>query len=386
MAMREAYITGIGQSKIGQKLSRPPLLLTLDALREALEESGLTIGQIDGVATYPGKSSYMGFSPLGADDVVDGFGIKARWRLGGNEFSSQLGAIAAAADAVRAGHARHVLCFRTVYEAAGLAKPDEYPPPRRGEPVDGFTQWLAPFLATSAGNWVAQYAMRHVREYGLKREQLAHIALNDRKNALLNPRALVREPLTLDQYMSARMISSPLCLFDCDRFTDASTVLIVSAGDALDEVSCAPVRVAASAGSVDRGSWDQAEWMASYATGPELWKHTDYKPKDVDTVQLYDGFSFLALTWLEALGFCDVGDGGNFLEGGKRIALDGELPMNTFGGQIGAGRLHGFGFAHESVLQLRGKGGDRQIPGDPKVAVATSGGGPLATALLLVRD
>jgi acetyl-CoA acetyltransferase len=81
-----------------------------------------------------------------------------------------------------------------------------------------------------------------------------------------------------------------------------------------------------------------------------------------------------------------VGEGGRFIEGGKRIALDGELPFNTFGGQIGAGRLHGFGFAHEAVVQLRGKGGARQIPGDPRVAVCASGGGPLATALLLARD
>jgi acetyl-CoA acetyltransferase len=160
----------------------------------------------------------------------------------------------------------------------------------------------------------------------------------------------------------------------------------VSAGEALDEVTCTPVRIAAMAGSVERHSWDQAEWMASYATGADLWKHTDYRPADVDTVQLYDGFSFLALTWLEALGFCEVGEGGRFIEGGQRIALDGELPLNTGGGQIGAGRLHGFGFAHEAVLQLRGQGGDRQIAGDPRIAIATSGGGPLATALLLARD
>ena len=266
-----------------------------------------------------------------------------------------------------------------------MARPDEYPPLRRDR-VDGASQWTAPFGAISAANWTAQYAMRHVSKYGLTREQLAQVALTDRAHAALNPRALVREPLTMEQYLSARMISTPLCLYDCDRFTDASTVLIVSSGDALDEVRCTPVRIAAMAGSVERHSWDQAEWMACYPTGAELWKHTDYTPADVDTVQLYDGFAFYPITWLEALGFCGVGEGGRFIEGGKRIALDGELPLNTFGGQIGAGRLHGFGFAHESVVQLRGKGGERQIPGDPKVAVATSGGGPLATALLLARD
>src|SRR3546814_1642624 len=95
-------------------------------------------------------------------------------------------------------------------------------------------------------------SMRHVKKYGLTREQLAQIALTDRAHAALNPRALVQQPLTMDEYLSARMISSPLCLFDCDRFTDASTVLIVSAGDALDEVKCTPVRIAAMAGSVER--------------------------------------------------------------------------------------------------------------------------------------
>ncbi|TAL00841.1 MAG: thiolase family protein [Rhodospirillaceae bacterium] len=386
MSAREAYITGVGQSEIGTKLTRHPLLLTLDALKEALAESGLSIEQIDGVSTYPGRlAAYLGFSPVGTEDVIDAFGIRARWYLGAGEISSQLGAVAAAADAIRSGQARHVMCFRTVYEAAAMARPEEYSPPARAL-VDGGQQWFLPFNAISAVSWVAQYAMRHVKRYGLTREQLAQIAITGRANAALNPRALVRKPLTLDEYMSARMISSPLCLYDCDRFTDASTVLIVSAGDALDEVTCAPIRIAASAGSVERHSWDQAEWMASYPTGADLWKRTDYKPADVDTVQLYDGFSFLTLGWLESLGFCEIGEGGKFIEGGKRIARDGELPLNTFGGQIGAGRLHGFGFAHEAAVQLRGKGGDRQIPGDPRVAVCASGGGPLATALLLARD
>jgi acetyl-CoA acetyltransferase len=182
------------------------------------------------------------------------------------------------------------------------------------------------------------------------------------------------------------MISSPFCLYDCDRFTDCSTVIIVSAGDALDEVKATPIRIAAASGSVDRYSWDQVDWPAAYDAGPDLWKHTDYRPKHVDTVQFYDGFAFLPITWLEGLGFVEKGEGGTFIEGGTRIARDGELPLNTAGGQLGAGRLHGFGFAHEAVTQLRGAAGERQIPGDPKVAVATSGGGPLAAALLLARD
>ena len=268
-----------------------------------------------------------------------------------------------------------------------MARPQEFPPLGR-EFVDGAQQWTAPFFATSAACWVAQYATRQMKRHGMTREQLAQIALNANRNALLNPNArnITKAPLTLDDYMAARLVTTPFCLYDCDRFTDCSTVLIVSAGSALDAVKTRPVRIAATAGSVHRYSWDQADYMASYDTGPDLWAKADYRPRDVDTIQFYDGFAFFPIAWLEALGFCDVGAGHLFVEGGQRIARDGELPLNTGGGQLGAGRLHGFGFAQEAVLQLRGGAGPRQIPGDPRVAVATSGGGPLAAALLLACD
>lgn len=384
---QEAYITGVGMSEVGVRLARSPWGLTIDAVREAIADAGLTLGQIDGVATYPGKmQTFLGFSPIGADELIEALGLKTRWHLGAAEMTAQLGAIAEAANAVKAGLARHVICFRTVYEAAAMSRPDEFPPLERREGVTGNSQWVSPFGAFSAANWTAQFATRHMKRYGLTREQLAQVALNDHANAALNPRAIVRKPLTMDEYMSARMITTPFCLYDCDRFTDASTVVIVSAGEALGEVKTTPIRIAASAGSVERHSWDQAEWASAYPTGRDLWKNTDYRPKDVDTVQLYDGFAFQPITWLEGLGFCGVGEGGAFLEGGARIARDGALPMNTGGGQLGWGRLHGFGFAYEAVVQLRGQGGARQIPGDPKVAVATSGGGPMASALLLTKD
>lgn len=388
MAVNEAYISGVGQSEVGVRLTRSPMGLTLDAIREALDEAGLTVDQIDGVSTYPGKASgYLAFSPVGSDEVIEQLGIKSKFQLGGMELPAQLSAIANAAMAVKLGLARHVIVFRTVYEAAGMANPEQYGAPKR-DFVEGASQWTNPFWAFSAACWTGQYAMRHMHRYGMKREQLAQIALNAHRNAAINPRAraIVKEPLTMEKYMSARMISSPYCLYDCDRFSDGSTVVIVSSGAALDEIKCEPIRIAAMAGSVDRFSWDQTEWPASYETGEDLWKRTDYKPKDVDTIQFYDGFAFLPITWIEGLGFAKKGEGHEFIDGGTRIARDGELPLNTHGGQLGAGRMHGFGFAHEAVTQLRRKGGERQIPGDPKVAVATSGGGPLAAALLLARD
>jgi acetyl-CoA acetyltransferase len=384
---REAYITGIGMSEVGVRLTRSPLGLTLDAVREAIADAGLTLDQIDGVSTYPGKmQAFLGFSPIGTDDLIEALGLKTRWHAGTSEATAQLGAITDAASAVKAGLARHVICFRTVYEAAALARPDEFPPLERRTGVSGGSQWVSPFGAFSAACWTAQFAMRHMKRHGLTREQLAQIAINDHRNAALNPRAIVKEPLTLDKYMSARLITTPFCLYDCDRFTDASTVVIVSASDALDEVKSVPIRIAASAGSLERYSWDQAEWASAYPTGRDLWLNTDYTVDDLDMVQFYDGFAFQPITWLEGLGICDVGEGGRFIEGGTRIALDGELPMNTGGGQLGWGRLHGFGYAYESVVQLRGIGGARQIKGDPCLAVATSGGGPMAAALLLAKD
>lgn len=385
---REAYISGVGQSEVGVRLTRSPLGLTVDAVKVAMAEAGLELSQIDGVSTFPGKANgYLGFSPIGSDELIEALGIKSKFQFGAMEQPAQLSAVAAAAMAVKEGLARHVICFRTVYEAAAMSRPEEFPALQHKE-VTGGSQWTSPFWAFSAACWTAQYANRHMHRYGMTREQLAMIAINGSKNAMLNPnaRAITKEELTLDKYMSARLISTPLCLYDCDRFTDCSTVVIVSSGDALDEIKCEPIRIASFAGSCDRFSWDQVEWPAAYETGADLWKRTDYKPKDVDTVQFYDGFAFLPITWLEGLGFCDKGEGGQFIEGGSRIARDGELPLNTGGGQLGAGRLHGFGFAHEAVTQLRKAAGPRQIPGDPKVAVATSGGGPLAAALLLTRD
>jgi acetyl-CoA acetyltransferase len=123
--------------------------------------------------------------------------------------------------------------------------------------------------------------------------------------------------------------------------------------------------------------------MASRDAGAQLWSRTDLTPADVDTAQLYDGFSFLALAWLEALGFCGKGESGPFVEGG-RIELGGALPMNTWGGQLSGGRLHGFGFLAEAIRQLRGECGERQVP-DCEVAMVANGGGPVAGCMLLTR-
>ena len=195
--------------------------------------------------------------------------------------------------------------------------------------------------------------------------------------------------MTLESYFAARMISTPFCLFDCDVPVDGATAVIVSRADAARDLRRPPLRVEAVGSALHgRPSWDQFDDLTTMAmrdAGAMLWTRTDLKPADVDVAELYDGFSFLALAWLEGLGFCRKGEGGPFIEGGKRIALDGELPLNTNGGQLSGGRLHGYGFLHEACVQLWGEGGARQVPGGPRVAVAAAGGGPLAGCLLVTR-
>jgi acetyl-CoA acetyltransferase len=251
-------------------------------------------------------------------------------------------------------------------------------------------QWSLPYGAASAAVWIAMMAKRHFHEFGTTREQMAQIALNARKNAGLNPKAVYREPMTLDDYMNVRMISEPFCLYDCDVPVDASTAFIISSVDAAKDCRKPPLRVE-SVGSALHGrpSWDQFDDLTTMAlrdAGKMLFDRTDLAPKDVDVAELYDGFSFITMCWLEALGFCGKGESGAFIEDGRAIALDGQIPINTHGGQLSAGRTHGFGFMHEAATQLWGEGGDRQVAGDPKVAVAAAGGGPLGGCLLLQRD
>ncbi len=391
---RRAALTGIGQSEVGRRLDRDPLALTIDACLAAIEDAGLTRDDIDGLATYPGTMlgpGAPGFSGAGIPDVQDALRLELDWFAGGAELPGQLGSVVNACAAVATGLARHVLCFRSVWEGsaqrggrrAGIGAGG----PSR---VGGFMQWTLPYGAASAANWIAMFAQRHFHEFGTTREQLAWIALNARRNAALNPRAIYRDPMTLDDYLAARMISTPFCLYDCDVPCDGATAMIVSHVDAARDLRRPPLRVEAVGSALHgRPSWDQFDDLTTMAlrdAAQMLWQRTDLRPRDVDVAELYDGFSFIALAWLEALGFCGRGEGGPFVEGGKRIALDGEIPLNTQGGQLSAGRLHGYGFLHEACVQLWGDGGERQVPGEPRVAVAAAGGGPLGGCLLLVRE
>jgi acetyl-CoA acetyltransferase/uncharacterized OB-fold protein len=386
---RRAILSGVGQSQIGRRLFRTDLALTCEAALRAIADAGLTTKDIDGLACYPGPMGAIapGFAGPGTPEVQDALGLQLGWHGSGGEGPAQVAPVMLAALAVAAGLCRHVLVYRTVTEATAAAGTGRLGIGAGSRTVSGFAQWVIPFGAMSAANWLALHAVRHMHEYGTKREHLAEIALTARAHAALNPAAIYREPLTLDDYLGARMVTWPFGLYDCDVPVDGSTAVIVSASDAAADLPKPAVRIHA-IGTAIRGRpvWDQWEdltTMAARDAAAQLWMRADVRPADVDTVQLYDGFSWLTLAWLEALGFCKRGESGPFVEGG-RVRLGGELPLNTWGGQLSGGRLHGFGFLAEAIRQLRGECGPRQVP-DCEVALVAAGGGPIAGCLLLTR-
>jgi acetyl-CoA acetyltransferase len=392
---RRSVISGAGQSEVGRRLFRDPVDLTLDACMAAIEDAGLTTRDIDGIATYPGPmDTPPGFSGAGLVEVQDALRLEVGWYTGGLELPGQLGSVIDACLAVAAGLATHVLCFRSVYEGSAQGKQGRSAVMPGGGGggnfrAGSFMQWTLPFAAPSAATWIAMFAQRHFHEFGTTREQLAQIALNARKNAAVNPKAIYRDPMTLDDYFDARMISSPLCLFDCDVPCDGGTAVIVSHADTVADLRKPPIQVEAVGTALyGRPSWDQFDDLTTMAcrdAGAQMWTRTDIKPADVQLAEMYDGFSFITMAWLEAMRFCGKGESGPFVEGGRRIARDGELPLNTHGGQLSSGRLHGYGFLHEACVQLWGEAGERQVPGEPEVGVAAAGGGPLAGCLLLTH-
>lgn len=377
-------VSGLGISRIGRKTGIPPIELTVEASLAAIADAGLTVADIDGIST-------MGDTP--AREAAAALGVDARYWGGGFDTGGLLSPFMSAVVAVREGRARHVLVYRTVQMMGGTvmpsasAPPASEPIPRRVGDVMGDMGPLLAYHAYSAANWLAMHCRRHMHLYGTTREQLGWLAVSSREKAALNPLAVLRDqPMTMDDYLDARIISTPFGLYDCDIPIDGSIAVIVSVPEHASGCPSRPVTVTAMGGTPGLGGWTQrADYprMASVDAAADMWSKTDLTPADVDIAELYDGFTFLTFAWLEALGLCEHGGAGPFVEGGKRIALDGDLPLNTYGGQLSAGRMHGYWVLHEACVQLREQAGARQVARRPEVAVVSNGGGPIAGCVLL---
>ncbi|WP_082462571.1 OB-fold domain-containing protein [Mycobacterium sp. UM_11] len=379
-------LTGIGMSPIGRRLMQPPLALTVQACEAAIADAGLTYADIDGLSTYPGAMTVAGMGEGGVTALEAALGIRPTWHNGAMETFGPGGSVIAAMMAVACGLARHVLCFRTLWEAthAELMKQGKITPS-----MGRMSGWQMPFGATSAAHTLAMNAQRHFHRYGTTKETLGWIALNQRANAELNPTAIYRSPMTMDDYLNARPITTPFGLYDCDVPCDGAIAVIVSAVDAARDLAKRPVLVeAVGTQIVERIDWDQSTLTHEpqvLGQSAHVWTRTSLRPADVDVAELYDGFTMNCLSWIEALGFCGIGEAKEFLDGGKNIARDGLLPLNTHGGQLSHGRTHGMGLLHEAISQLRGEAGDRQVV-DARVGVVSSGGLTPSGVLLLRAD
>lgn len=378
-------ITGVGQSRVGRRLMVDPLSLTVDACLTALADAGLDVSDIDGLSTYPGPMA-GGMSEGGVMAVEEALRVHPIWVNGGTDLPGQNGSIIAAMLAVAAGLCRHVLCFRTVWESshATMVQQGRWVPDLAR--ATGMFEYRAPFGAMSAANWIACHASTYLHRYAATREPLGWIAVTERDNAADNPEAVYREPFGIDDYFDARLVSTPFGLYDCDVPVDGAVAVVVSHADTVADLASTPVHVEAVGTQImERLSWDQGtsgHLPQSLGPAAHLWSRTELRPDDVDVALLYDGFTFNALSWLEGLGFCGFGEAGDFIDRGRGIAVDGRLPVNPHGGQLSAGRTHGYGFLREAVLQLRGIAPGRQVA-DPRVAVVTAGGGVPSGAMLL---
>jgi len=387
-------IVGIGYSEITRKPQKPLGLLAIDACRAAIEDAGLEARQIDGLATYP-ESPFAGAGNRDGEDVVSvsfvlnhlGLADDVRWYA-----QIETGMIASpvieAVNALIAGACDYALVWRALHR----------PAPRGGSAgskaaprASGDAQFIAPYGAASIVQTHAFAWRRYMYRYGATREALATLALNSRRNANLNPRAFFYStPMSRDDYFNARMIAEPLCLFDCDVPVDGCVALIVTTADRARDLRNQPAYIAGYGQNTARRRallyYTLDDYMACGGSlAQKLWSSAGLGPRDMDAAQLYDGFNPSTLYWLEAAGFCGEGEGADFVAGG-RIALEGELPINTFGGSLSEGRMHGMGHIAEAVRQVTDRAERRQIAGAS--AVCAIDGSPMlrGSGIVVTRD
>lgn len=381
---------GVGYSTTGRNTGLTSWQLAIQAARAAMDDAGLTPDDIDGICLLWGVA---GPAPGGLDtvDPMDlGYmlGIKGLdWY--GTSGPSYIGPAIQAVTAIRAGMAHTVLTLRIINQRLssgaqltelGGAGPTEAP---------GDSCFTAPFGSVSPLIAIAALpAQRHMELYGTTEEQFGAHVVAQRYHASLNEDAIFREPITVDDYLAARYVSKPVRILDCDYPVDSASAVIFTAADRAADRPHRPVWVESMAYSSVKymtfENLDDINRNSPFHAAEQLWKRTDLTPADVDCLQLYDGFTIIVFQWLEALGFCGLGESGPFVEEGN-TRLGGRIPVNTDGGACNVGRRHGANFCIESIRQLRGDCGPRQIS-DAEVAIWTNAVGPFTGAMLMTAD
>ncbi len=372
-----AAIVGAAFSDISRRGNVGLGALATQAITRALDDAGLRVSDVDGLCVYPAPSRLGAGDQDGMDFVGAGYVARAL-RLDGLRWCAQLqpgsyvGAVLEAAHAVAAGACSTVVVWRAMHNPAG--KYGRYELTQAAGPE----QFRAPFgLANTVMDYALPYS-RYMARYGARREHMAEYVVRNRANTQLNPEAVFRgKPLTVEDYLNTRPIADPLSMLDCDMPVDgAGAVIVTSAARAADAPHpAAYVRGGASIGmNLENASVMTLESMerSSRYIADELWRSAGLGPADVDQVNIYDGFSYFVYIWLEAFGFCKQGEAFRFVADGE-TARDGAVPVNTSGGMLGMGRLHGTPQVIEAVRQIQGVCGERQLRRPVEVTMANSG-------------
>jgi acetyl-CoA acetyltransferase len=239
---------------------------------------------------------------------------------------------------------------------------------------------------------MAMWCRRYMVKYGIKPEQLGEVAVTFRNNAIENPRAMQRKPLSMDDYLSSRMIVDPFRLYDICLETDGACAVVVTSAERAKNMKQRPVYVMGGAygGGVQQGDdlfdcirWEDHSKNYSHFIADDLWRSAGIGPKDIDVAEIYDCFTYSVFMQLEGFGFCGLGEAGGFVEAGN-IRPSGSLPVNTHGGLLSEGYIHGFNHVVEAVEQLRGQSGPRQVK-DAEIALTTAGAMTCGSAMILRR-
>jgi acetyl-CoA acetyltransferase len=364
-------IVGLGSTVFSRSSGRSSLSQALEASTKAITDAGLTAADIDGVVALGeggAPAPQLLASSLGLDEIT--------------HFSRPspvvLFSIVDAMTALYAGVCDNVLVVSSMLRLPGMSRSAANDPFRRSVRPSVTAQPESISMAAGYAAW----ASRYMYEYGSSREPFGRIAINGRTNAAQNPIAIFRTPMTMDDYLEARMVREPLCMLDMDVPVDGADAFVLTTAERARSLPQPPVLIhVATAGLVGENTEDQLGSLAHHGQHvviKALKARSDIWLDDVDVYLPYDGFTIITLGWIENTGWCGPGEAGRFIADNwddkeNRLLIDGRIPVNPHGGSLSEGATRGTGHLREAVTQLRGAAGDRQVP-DAKVALVTPGG------------
>ena len=373
-------IVGIGQTPFAKNLEGSEKLLACEAIVAALDDAGIDASEVDAFASYTMEATEEVeiAKNIGAGDVT----FFSQIGYGGGGGCATIGHLAMA---IATGQAEVGVAWRSRKRGSG-ARPWANTVAQLPTPA----QWTRPWGLLRPADEIAMLTRRYMHEYGATRDHLANVALACRAHANRNPGAMMFDrALTRDEYMSARWIAEPLCLFDNCLETDGALACVLVSAERARDCRQQPVYVHSFAQGLPRQHHTMVNyWCDDPLAGPahacaeRLWAGADFGPADVDVAQIYDAFTALVPLSLEGYGFCERGEGGAFTDDGA-IELGGRLPVNTSGGGLSEAYVQGFNLITEGVRQMRGAS-TAQVDG-ADTCLVTAGEGVPTSALLLRR-